>query len=245
MHDRHAGETVKEHKLWKHTLFLVGPALDAHGTRSHLYHPGHFHGFRKADPDGVGASRNAPAEEILALVEGALREAGLSPASLAELATVDAKAEEPGIVAAAERLGVPLVTYPAGELARVEVPNPSEAPLAAVGTPSVAEAAALLRGGDLLVPKRKSAMATCAVVRRPGRGRLAVVGLGPGARDLLTPAPARGCTAPRCWSAWTSTSTRSAICCARAPGCWSRGSAPRRSGPAPRSHRPGWGTPSR
>jgi precorrin-4/cobalt-precorrin-4 C11-methyltransferase len=42
-------ETVREHKLWKHTLFLVGPALAAHGTRSHLYHPGHFHGFRKAD----------------------------------------------------------------------------------------------------------------------------------------------------------------------------------------------------
>ncbi len=42
-------ETVREHKLWKHTLFLVGPALDAHGTRSHLYHPGHFHGHRKAD----------------------------------------------------------------------------------------------------------------------------------------------------------------------------------------------------
>jgi precorrin-4/cobalt-precorrin-4 C11-methyltransferase len=46
-------ETTKEHKLWKHTLFLVGPGLDkrldAHETRSHLYHPGHFHGFRKAD----------------------------------------------------------------------------------------------------------------------------------------------------------------------------------------------------
>ncbi|GAB2738124.1 precorrin-3B C(17)-methyltransferase [Streptomyces bullii] len=136
---------------------------------------------------GVGASRNAPAEEVLGLVEGVLREAGLSAASVAELATVDAKAEEPGILAAAERLGVPLVTYAAEELASVEVPNPSDAPLAAVGTPSVAEAAALLRGGDLLVPKRKSAMATCAVVRRPGRGRLAVVGLGPGARDLLTP----------------------------------------------------------
>ncbi|AKJ13977.1 Precorrin methylase [Streptomyces incarnatus] len=136
---------------------------------------------------GVGASRGAPAEEVLGLVEGALREAGLSPRSVAELATVDAKAEEPGIVAAAERLGVPLVTYSAEELAAVEVPNPSDAPLAAVGTPSVAEAAALLPGGELLVPKRKSAMATCAVVRRPGRGRLAVVGLGPGARDLLTP----------------------------------------------------------
>lgn len=43
-------ETVREHKLWKHTLFLVGPALSASGTRSHLYHPGHFHGFRRADP---------------------------------------------------------------------------------------------------------------------------------------------------------------------------------------------------
>lgn len=41
--------TVREHKLWKHTLFLVGAALGHHGTRSHLYHPGHFHGFRRAD----------------------------------------------------------------------------------------------------------------------------------------------------------------------------------------------------
>nr|WSZ18179.1 precorrin-3B C(17)-methyltransferase [Streptomyces canus] len=140
---------------------------------------------------GVGASRGAPTEEIVELIEGSLRQAGLSVLSVAELATVDAKAQEPGIVAAAERLGVPLVTYSAEELAAVEVPNPSDAPLAAVGTPSVAEAAALIGGGELLVPKRKSAarpaMATCAVVRRPARGRLAVVGLGPGARDLLTP----------------------------------------------------------
>ncbi|MFE5888417.1 precorrin-3B C(17)-methyltransferase [Streptomyces sp. NPDC056468] len=143
---------------------------------------------------GVGASKGAPVDEVLGLIESTLREAGLSPKSLAELATVDAKADEPGIVAAAERLGVPVVTHSAEQLAGVEVPNPSDAPLAAVGTPSVAEAAALMRGGELLVPKRKSeradgrpAMATCAVVRRPGRGRLAVVGLGPGARDLLTP----------------------------------------------------------
>ncbi len=140
---------------------------------------------------GVGASRGAPVDEVLGLIEETLREAGLSPRSVAELATVEAKSEEPGILAAAERLGVPVVTYSAEELAAVEVPNPSAAPLAAVGTPSVAEAAALLGGGELLVPKRKSdaspAMATCAVVRRPGRGRLAVVGLGPGARDLLTP----------------------------------------------------------
>ncbi|MER6499388.1 precorrin-3B C(17)-methyltransferase [Streptomyces sp. NPDC001455] len=146
---------------------------------------------------GVGASRGAPVDEVVGLVHDALREAGLSPLSIAELVTVDAKAGEPGIVAAAARLGVPLRTYAAEALAGVEVPNPSGAPLAAVGTPSVAEAAALAEGGELLVPKRKStpppgsegraAMATCAVVRRAPRGRLAVVGLGPGARDLLTP----------------------------------------------------------
>ncbi|CAM5332032.1 precorrin-3B C(17)-methyltransferase [Streptomyces sp. NPDC007110] len=143
---------------------------------------------------GVGASRGAPADEVLTLVRDALRDAGLSAASVAELATVDAKAGEPGIVEAAARLGVPLVTHAPERLAAVPVPHPSDAPLAAVGTPSVAEAAALIGGGDLLVPKRKSqradgspAMATCAVARRQGRGRLAVVGLGPGARDLLTP----------------------------------------------------------
>jgi cobalt-precorrin 5A hydrolase/precorrin-3B C17-methyltransferase len=58
-----------------------------------------------------------------------------------------------------------------------------------LGTPSVAEAAALLAadGGELVVEKTKSAMATVAVARRRPRGRLALVGLGPGARDLLTP----------------------------------------------------------
>ncbi|MFG2311629.1 precorrin-3B C(17)-methyltransferase [Streptomyces sp. NPDC048566] len=143
---------------------------------------------------GVGASRGAPVEEVLGLVEEALREAGLSVRSVAELATVDAKSQEPGIVGAAARLGVPVVTHTAQDLAAVAVPNPSHAPLAAVGTPSVAEAAALVGGGELLVPKRKSvradgspAMATVAVARRPVRGRLAVVGLGPGARDLMTP----------------------------------------------------------
>jgi precorrin-4/cobalt-precorrin-4 C11-methyltransferase len=52
-------ETVRANRLWKHTLFLVGPALGASGSRSHLYHPGHFHGFRKADPAARRALREA------------------------------------------------------------------------------------------------------------------------------------------------------------------------------------------
>jgi precorrin-4/cobalt-precorrin-4 C11-methyltransferase len=50
-------ETVRAHRLWKHTLVLVGPALAAGGTRSHLYHPGHFHGHRRADPGARKALR--------------------------------------------------------------------------------------------------------------------------------------------------------------------------------------------
>ncbi|MGH8866421.1 MAG: precorrin-4 C(11)-methyltransferase [Actinomycetes bacterium] len=50
-------QTVKDLRLWKHTLFLVGPALAAGGTRSHLYHPGHFHGYRRADREARRALR--------------------------------------------------------------------------------------------------------------------------------------------------------------------------------------------
>ncbi len=50
-------DTVKAHRLWKHTLFLVGQALAKAGTRSHLYHPGHFHGHRRADPAARQALR--------------------------------------------------------------------------------------------------------------------------------------------------------------------------------------------
>ncbi|MDQ0830156.1 histidinol-phosphate aminotransferase [Streptomyces achromogenes] len=122
---------------------------------------------------GVGASTGVPAAEVVELVENAVREAGRSVRDLAELATVDVRAGEPGLVEAARRLGVPVVTYSARQLAGVRVPHPSDAPFAALGTASVAEAAALIGGGELVVPKRRSAgtpaRATCAVARRPGR----------------------------------------------------------------------------
>ena len=136
---------------------------------------------------GVGASKGVAADEILALLDEALAVGGLSRNSVAALATVDAKATEEGIVAAARHGGWPLYSYPAGQLAAVEVPNPGAAALAAVGTPSVAEAAVLTSGNELVVAKRKSPMATVALARIRPRGRLALVGLGPGDRDLVTP----------------------------------------------------------
>ncbi|MER5553836.1 Rv2231c family pyridoxal phosphate-dependent protein CobC [Streptomyces sp. NPDC002793] len=117
---------------------------------------------------GVGARRGVPAEEVLGLISGALQEAGAGTGDVVGLATLDTRADEPGIVGAAERLGVPVRSYTAGELAEVPVPHPSAAPREAVATGSVAEAAALMGGGELVVPKRKSASATCAVARRSG-----------------------------------------------------------------------------
>ncbi|MDX3231677.1 cobalamin biosynthesis protein [Streptomyces sp. ME19-01-6] len=124
---------------------------------------------------GVGAGRGVSVGEVTALIRRTLEGAGLSVCQVVELATVEAKAAEPGLVAAAARLGVPLRGHGAAALASVAVPNPSGAALTAVGTPGVAEAAALLAagpGGELLVAKRKSeprgrpARATCAVARR-------------------------------------------------------------------------------
>jgi cobalt-precorrin 5A hydrolase/precorrin-3B C17-methyltransferase len=136
---------------------------------------------------GVGASRGVSAEEVLGLLDGTLGLAGLSAASVSALATVDAKAGERGITEAARLRGWPVVTHPAQRLAEIDVPSPSDAALAAVGTPSVAEAAALASSDELVVAKRKSPMATVAVGRIRPRGRLALIGIGPGARDLLTP----------------------------------------------------------
>ncbi|GGT66256.1 hypothetical protein GCM10010272_06020 [Streptomyces lateritius] len=136
---------------------------------------------------GVGARRGVSTDEVLALVTEVLREAGLTGSDVAALATLEARAAEPGFLGAAERLGVPLRAFGAEALAAVPVPHPSQAPLTATGTASVAEAAALLAAGPgagLLVAKRKSARATCALARsapfRPNEESAAVRLLPPG-----------------------------------------------------------------
>jgi len=141
---------------------------------------------------GVGASRGVGEQEVLDTIDAALAAGGLAARSVVRLASVDVKADEAGLVEAARTRGWPIVFHAAAELAAVEVPNPSQVVAAEVGTASVAEAAARYAGptrplADLVVEKVKSPRATAAVARVRPRGRLAVVGLGPGARDLLAP----------------------------------------------------------
>ena len=111
---------------------------------------------------GVGCSLGCPPEELRALIE-----ATLPAGELVALATVDRRAQEPCVLAASKHFGVPLQTHTAEALAAVDVPTPSALVARHVGTPSVAEAAALLSGTRLLVPKTRSEHATCAVAECP------------------------------------------------------------------------------
>lgn len=162
---------------------------------------------------GIGCSSTARAEEVTAAVAGALADAVATGAIAGDVAsgaiagagevlpcarsvvtaTIDRRRDHPAVVAATA--GRPLVSFPAGLLGLVEVPDPSEAVAAAVGTPSVAEAAALLAAGPgarLVVGKQRGATVTVAVAvggRPPGdAGRVQIVGLGPGHPRHRTPA---------------------------------------------------------
>lgn len=151
---------------------------------------------------GVGCERDAAPEELRALVDDTLAEAGLAPEAVAGLASLDLKADEEAVLALAESRGLPVRFFGAAELeaeARRLV-NPSETVFREVGCHGVAEGAALALAGpqaELIVPKRKSRSATCAIARSPTpidirvrgrqRGRLSIVGIGPGAEGWRTP----------------------------------------------------------
>jgi len=159
---------------------------------------------------GVGCERGTDAAEVIGLVEASLAEAGLSPLSLAAVATVEIKADEPALHAAAAHFGVPLRLFSVAELdaERRRLATPSAVVEAEIGTPSVAEAAALKAGG-LLVLKRKSTRATCAIGRAAapidaqtfGRapGRLHIVGIGPGDAASRTAAAVAALAASSDW----------------------------------------------
>ena len=151
---------------------------------------------------GLGCERGCAPDELVQLAQRTLDGAGLAREALACVASLDLKADEPAVIAAAHALGVPLRLFDAATLER-ETPRltaPSHVVFEAVGCHGVAEAAALACAGSagvLAQPKTKSAHATCAVARAPaviepercgrGRGRITIVGIGPGARAWRTP----------------------------------------------------------
>jgi cobalt-precorrin 5A hydrolase/precorrin-3B C17-methyltransferase len=173
----------------------VTDRVESGGPRHLVYHPATL-------ALGVGCERGAAAGEVLALARETLAEAGLAPAAVAGVFSIDLKSDEPAMHELAEALDVPARFFDAATL-EAETPrlaNPSDTVFREVGAHGVAEAAALAAAGPdgvLVAPKRKSRRATCAIARAPGiveaastgrpRGSLAIVGIGPGAADWRTP----------------------------------------------------------
>lgn len=113
---------------------------------------------------GIGCRRGKTADEIWSVVEEALAGAGISADSVARVASIDIKADEPGIAELAGRLSVPAVFYTAEELAAVPGDFPvSEKVMEVAGVGCVCERAAAASGGRLVVRRYASSGVTAAV----------------------------------------------------------------------------------
>ncbi|WP_339761495.1 precorrin-3B C(17)-methyltransferase [uncultured Hoeflea sp.] len=165
-----------------------------------LYHP-------KNLVLGIGCERGADGDEALALALESLGQAGLSPASVGLVASIDVKADETAVHHVASHFGCPVRFFDAATL-EAETPrlkNPSDIVFAEVGCHGVSEGAALAAvgaAGELIAEKRKSKRATCAIAQAreaftaanlPGRarGKLMVVGIGPGSEGWRSPEVSR------------------------------------------------------
>jgi cobalt-precorrin 5A hydrolase / precorrin-3B C17-methyltransferase len=140
---------------------------------------------------GIGFERGTDPQEVRTLIKDTLLEHDLSDLAVATYASIDLKEDE----AALSQLFL-VSFFTAEELAAQsgKIENPSAYVEETVGTPSVAEAAALAAAGPdakLIVPKTKSKRATIAIAQAPDpitvypgrwRGHVSVVGIGPGNR---------------------------------------------------------------
>ncbi|MEB3826621.1 precorrin-3B C(17)-methyltransferase [Phormidium sp. CCY1219] len=167
---------------------------------------------------GIGCERGTSQRVIETGIREVCRSHHLAEEAIAGIATIDIKGDEVGLLQLCEARNWPLRTYGAEVLRSVAVPTPSEVVAREVGTPSVAEAAAIAaceaqrdkaiasasadrgeKGNSLWVSKQifrlegEPGAVTIAIARSEieytGRqGKLLLVGTGPGALSQMTPA---------------------------------------------------------
>jgi cobalt-precorrin 5A hydrolase/precorrin-3B C17-methyltransferase len=150
---------------------------------------------------GVGCSRDCPPQELKRLVNDALLEANVNYHAVHSINTLDLKADEPAILDLANDFGIPLRLFTSEELEQEahRLKSPSEVVFKEVGCHGVSEGAALAQVGNdgfLSLNKKKTKNATCALAvsniplvdfRGRSRGRLSLVGIGPGQAEWRTP----------------------------------------------------------
>ncbi len=148
---------------------------------------------------GIGCERGTSKELIARAIDETCRNYHLASEAIAGIASIDLKADEIGIIELCQQRNLAFKTYSPQELNPVEVPTPSKVVQQEVGTASVAEAAAILAGNNLLVSKQifkseaESGAVTVAISQADTEyinraGKLYLVGIGPGNLDQITPA---------------------------------------------------------
>ena len=150
---------------------------------------------------GIGCVRNTDEKMIQRAIEESLSKNGLSLLSISGIATIDKKNDEIGLLNVSKINQWPIYFFSALELSKVKVPNPSNVVMNEMGTPSVAEAAAILKGaegGQLIQEKQiyfpnkdEFGGVTISLVElkkpyAPHKGELHLVGSGPGELGMLT-----------------------------------------------------------
>lgn len=118
---------------------------------------------------GIGCNRNTAMPEMMDFLFKVLDDFGLSRNSLSAMATVDLKADEPGLLSLSRALSLDLRFFNRAELNLVpNIATPSIMVEKHLGVKSVCEAAAILGAGSgrLIVPKQKSGNVTLAIARR-------------------------------------------------------------------------------
>ncbi|WP_251959293.1 cobalamin biosynthesis protein [Nostoc commune] len=98
---------------------------------------------------GIGCKRGTSWQLIDQAIEQVFRENQLFQSAIAGIATIDTKASEFGLAKLCHLRNLPLKTFSAEILRCVCVPNPATITDHKVGTPSVAEAAAILAASQL------------------------------------------------------------------------------------------------
>lgn len=163
---------------------------------------------------GIGCERNAKPEDIQALVEECLKEANIAPQSLAVIVSIDIKADEEGLHAVGREWGIP-VRFFSGDRLKEEtgrLANPSDTVFQEVGVYGVAEGAALAavgKDGHLILTKRKAKGVTCALAQSntillpenigKARGKISIVGIGPGQSSWRVPEADRALRSSTDW----------------------------------------------
>jgi cobalt-precorrin 5A hydrolase len=103
---------------------------------------------------GVGCRKGTPEEEIREAISGTLLANGYDARSICALASIDLKAEEPGIVQTAKAFGVPFLTFPSSTLAGVRGSvSSSDFVRQVTGVDNVCERSALTAADHLVIPK--------------------------------------------------------------------------------------------